>query len=107
MMKLSLFNNKNYLLKFYVIIVLSTPVLQMCPLPYTARVQSGKILIELEEYDEATDCLETLLDEDDEVPDVWYLLGWANYLHGKEYYSNARHYLHKAKEVDCWLGSID
>lgn len=72
---------------------------EMCPLPYTARVQSGKILIELEEYDEATDCLETLLDEDDEVPDVWYLLGWANYLHGKEYYSNARHYLHKAKEV--------
>jgi len=72
---------------------------EMCPLPYTARVQSGKILIELEEYEEATDCLETLLDEDDEVPDVWYLLGWANYLNGKEYYSNARHYLHKAKEV--------
>jgi len=72
---------------------------EMCPLPYTARVQSGKILIELEEYDQATDCLETLLDEDDEVPDVWYLLGWANYLHGKEYYTNARHYLQKAKEV--------
>ena len=48
---------------------------------------------------EATDVLETLLDEDDEVPDVWYLLGWANYLHGKDYYNNARHYLAKAKEV--------
>ena len=49
----------------------------------------------------ATDVLETLLDEDDEVPDVWYLLGWANYLQGSEYYSNSRHYLQKGKEVDC------
>ncbi|XP_005096442.1 probable assembly chaperone of rpl4 [Aplysia californica] len=72
---------------------------EVCSVPYTARVQSGKILIEMEEYEEATEVLETLLDEDDEVPDVWYLLGWANYLHGKEYYSNSRHYLQKAKEV--------
>jgi len=72
---------------------------EVCSLPFTARVQSGKILIELDEYEAATDVLETLLDEDDEVPDVWYLLGWANYLHGADYHSNARHYLIKAKEV--------
>ncbi|KAK7009586.1 TPR repeat-containing protein [Biomphalaria glabrata] len=70
-----------------------------CPLAYNARVQCGKILIEVEDYELATDVLETLLDEDDEVPDVWYLIGWANYLQGQEFYSNARHYLLKGKEV--------
>ncbi|GFR79364.1 TPR repeat-containing protein YDR161W [Elysia marginata] len=72
---------------------------EVCPIPFTTRVQCGKILTELGEYEIATDVLETLLDEDDEVPDVWYLLGWANYLQGSEYYSNSRHYLEKGKEV--------
>lgn len=80
---------------------------EVCSMPFTARVQSGKILIELDEYEEATEVLETLLDEDDEVPDVWYLLGWANYLHGKDYYSNARHYLAKAKEIFTKVKSED
>ncbi|KAK0040920.1 assembly chaperone of rpl4 [Biomphalaria pfeifferi] len=69
-----------------------------CPLAYNARVQCGKILIEVED-ELATDVLETLLDEDDEVPDVWYFIEWANYLQGQEFYSNARHYLLKGKEV--------
>lgn len=72
---------------------------EVCPVPFSTRVQCGKILTELGEYELATDVLETLLDEDDEVPDVWYLLGWANYLQGAEYYSNSRHYLQKGKEV--------
>ncbi|XP_059179305.1 uncharacterized protein LOC131958345 isoform X2 [Physella acuta] len=72
---------------------------ELCPLSFSTRLQCGKILIEVEEYELATDVLETLLDEDDEVPDVWYLIGWANYLQGTEYYSNARHYLEKGKEV--------
>ncbi|CAL1536079.1 unnamed protein product [Lymnaea stagnalis] len=88
---------------------------ELCQIPYTTRIQCGKILIEVEEYELATDVLETLLDEDDEVPDVWYLIGWANYLQGEEYYSNARHYLHKGKEVyikikyqdEALLGHID
>jgi len=72
---------------------------EVCSLPFTARVQSGRTLIEVEEYDAATDVLETLLDEDDEVAEVWYLLGWANFLHGSDYHANARHYLAKANEV--------
>ncbi|KAK3741305.1 hypothetical protein RRG08_034350 [Elysia crispata] len=72
---------------------------EVCPIPFTTRVQCGKILTELGEYEMATDVLETLLDEDDEVPDVWYLLGWANFLQGSEYYNNSRHYLQKGKEV--------
>jgi len=72
---------------------------ELCQIPYTSRVQCAKMLIEVEEYEMATDVLETLLDEDDQVPDVWYLIGWANYLQGQDYYGNARHYLQKAKEV--------
>lgn len=47
----------------------------------------------------AIDVSDSLLDEDDGVPDVWYLIGWANYLQGQDYYGNARHYLQKGKEV--------
>ncbi|CAG5134769.1 unnamed protein product [Candidula unifasciata] len=72
---------------------------EICPVPYSTRMQCAKILIEVEEYELSTDVSETLLDENDEVPDVWYLIGWANYLQGQDYYGNARHYLHKAKEV--------
>ncbi|BFY97480.1 hypothetical protein BsWGS_00520 [Bradybaena similaris] len=72
---------------------------ELCPVPFPARIQCAKILIEVEEYELATDVSETLLDENEEVPDVWYLIGWANYLQGQDYYGNARHYLHKAKEV--------
>lgn len=43
--------------------------------------------------------LELLLDEDEDVPNVWYMLGWANYLQGVDYAANARHYLSKARMV--------
>jgi tetratricopeptide (TPR) repeat protein len=72
---------------------------ELCSIPYTTRVQCAKMLIEVEEYELSTDVSESLLDEDDEIPDVWYLIGWANYLQGHDYYGNARHYLQKAKEV--------
>ena len=47
----------------------------------------------------AGEVLELLLDEDDEVPDVWYMLGWAHYLQGEDYAVNARHYLARARAV--------
>ena len=47
----------------------------------------------------STEVLELLLDEDEDVPDVWYMLGWANYLQGADYAANARHYLSKARQV--------
>ena len=41
--------------------------LQVCPLLYTTRISTAKLLIELEMLDEATQVLEGLLDEDDQV----------------------------------------
>ena len=40
---------------------------QTCPLLYTTRISTAKMLIELEMLDEATQVLEGLVDEDDEV----------------------------------------
>lgn len=48
--------------------------------PYESRITTAKLLIEAEEYEMATEVLEDLLEEDDEVVQVWYLLGWLFYL---------------------------
>ncbi|KAH8038717.1 hypothetical protein HPB51_002861 [Rhipicephalus microplus] len=73
----------------------SDPV-EVCPLSYSSRVNGAKVLIELEMLDEANTVLDGLIEEDDGVVDVWYLLGWLNYLRGGEYQGNARYYLSKA-----------
>ncbi|XP_074509894.1 uncharacterized protein LOC141779128 [Sebastes fasciatus] len=44
---------------------------------YESRVTTAKLLIESEEYEMAVDVLEGLLEEDDEVVQVWYLSGWV------------------------------
>uniref|UniRef100_A0A1E1X514 Uncharacterized protein n=1 Tax=Amblyomma aureolatum TaxID=187763 RepID=A0A1E1X514_9ACAR len=76
----------------------SDPV-EVCPLSYSSRVSAAKLLIELELLDEANTVLDGLIEEDDEVVDVWYLLGWLNYLRGGEYKGNARYYLNRARQV--------
>ncbi|KAM3614260.1 uncharacterized protein V6R79_011781 [Siganus canaliculatus] len=48
--------------------------------PYESRITTAKLLIETEEYEMAVDVLEGLLEEDDEVIQVWYLSGWVCYL---------------------------
>lgn len=48
--------------------------------PYESRITTAKLLIESEEYEVAVDVLEGLLEEDDEVVQVWYLSGWVCYL---------------------------
>ena len=48
---------------------------------------------------DASEVLELLLDEEDEVVEVWYLLGWLNYLQGADCHTNARYYLLKAQQV--------
>ncbi|XP_071396522.1 uncharacterized protein [Centroberyx affinis] len=48
--------------------------------PYESRITTAKLLIETEEYETAVDVLEGLLEEDDEVVQVWYLSGWVCYL---------------------------
>ncbi|XP_033983974.1 probable assembly chaperone of rpl4 isoform X2 [Trematomus bernacchii] len=56
--------------------------------PYESRVTTAKLLLESEEFEVAVDVLEGLLEEDDEVVQVWYLSGWVCYLQ-----------LEKAKEL--------
>ncbi|XP_077431976.1 uncharacterized protein LOC144057872 isoform X2 [Vanacampus margaritifer] len=48
--------------------------------PYESRITTAKLLVESEEYEMAVEVLEDLLEEDDEVVQVWYLSGWVCYL---------------------------
>ncbi|XP_077382383.1 uncharacterized protein LOC144021951 [Festucalex cinctus] len=48
--------------------------------PYESRITTAKLLVESEEYEMAVEVLEGLLEEDDEVVQVWYLSGWVCYL---------------------------
>ena len=47
----------------------------------------------------AAEVLSTLLEENDEDVDIWYLIGWANYRLGDEGKDTARSYLNKAKKL--------
>ena len=62
------------------------------------------MLIELEEWDKAQSVLDGLVEEDEEIVDAWYLLGWLNKLRTDAekddvYLGAARYYLGHAKEV--------
>lgn len=72
---------------------------QAITLSYDSRINTGRILTEVEEYDKAIIVLDQLVEEDDEVIYVWYMLGWVNYCKGEEYFTNAKFYLKKADEV--------
>ncbi|XP_003742882.1 probable assembly chaperone of rpl4 [Galendromus occidentalis] len=67
--------------------------------PFNSRLTGTKLLLELEMYDEAINVLDCLVLEDEECVDVWYLLGWTNFLKGADYLGNAKFYLEKAKKV--------
>ncbi|CAH2282397.1 probable assembly chaperone of rpl4 [Pelobates cultripes] len=72
---------------------------------YESRITTAKLLIEAEEYEVASEILEVLLEEDDEVIQVWYLLGWVCYLQAKApdeedtFKDSAKTYLRKAKKL--------
>lgn len=76
--------------------------------PYETRITTAKLLIEVEEFEMATDVLEGLIEEDDEVVQVWYLLGWVYYLQldktgatedSESLKKSSRIYLTKAKKL--------
>ncbi|XP_065574049.1 uncharacterized protein LOC136036043 isoform X1 [Artemia franciscana] len=71
-----------------------------CPVNYSARLTTVKLLVELERYETAIEILAGLLEEDDECVQTWYLLGWANFLQGDDFKGNARFYLKKSHEVN-------
>ncbi|XP_061101202.1 uncharacterized protein si:dkey-12j5.1 isoform X4 [Conger conger] len=81
--------------------------------PYESRITTAKLLVEAEEYETASEVLEGLLEEDDEVVQVWYLLGWACYLQVEKseepdtFKDSARTYLTKAKKLYMKLGCDD
>jgi len=64
---------------------------------YDFRINTAKILVELEEPQKASQVLEMLLAEDDEVVEIWYLLGYV-YVLLKERKA-AEETLKKAKKV--------
>jgi len=69
-------------------------------LSYDSRLGTVKMLLDLEDLDRATEVLDSLVEEDDEVVAPWYLLGWLNFLRNDpDYHGNVRHYLTKAKQV--------
>ena len=69
-------------------------------LSYNSRLETVKLLLDLEMLEEATRVCDGLLEEDDEVVAPWYLLGWLNFLReDSDYWGNVRHYLTKAKQV--------
>ena len=78
--------------------------IEVCPLIYTTRLSTARMLIELEEWEKAVNVLDGLTEEDDEIVDPWYLLGWLNKVRAESekedvYQGNARYFLTKAKEV--------
>ncbi|RPA99325.1 TPR-like protein [Choiromyces venosus 120613-1] len=50
---------------------------------YADRVNLSKLLIETGEYEVALEVLERLKEEDDQLPDLWYLGGWCLFLMGE------------------------
>ncbi len=78
---------------------------EVCPLLYTTRLSTARMLIELEEWDKAVNVLDGLLEEDEDIVDAWYLMGWSNKVRAElekddMYLGNARYFLSRAKEVN-------
>ncbi|XP_048117611.1 probable assembly chaperone of rpl4 [Alosa alosa] len=73
--------------------------------PYESRITTAKLLIEAEEPEMVMEVCEGLLEEDDEVVQVWYLLGWVCYLQrdkpeeAESFRDSARTYLTRAKKL--------
>lgn len=72
---------------------------EVCPLSYATRLTTARILIEVEDHKSAVEVLEGLTEEDDDVVDVWYLMGWSHYLQGEEQREAAQYCLHRALQV--------
>ena len=73
---------------------------------YESRISLSKMLIEVEEFNNACSVLEELLSEDDEVVQVWYLLGWIHYLKEQDY-DLVLYYLEMAQKLFTQTGCDD
>ena len=68
---------------------------QLPPLEF--RINTAKLLLELHQCELAVDLLSQLLVEDNQLAQVWYLLGWAQHLGGEP--EEAQVNLIKAREL--------
>jgi len=81
--------------------------LPQAPVPsYESRITTSKLLIELENYESAGSVLEELIEESDEVPQVWYLLGWMYHITNQNS-SSIRACLEKAEKLFTQFGCDD
>lgn len=78
--------------------------LQQVP-SYQSQVNWAKLLMEVEEYQNAHLVLDQLLREDDEVVEVWYLLGWLAHL--EDELPSAVDCLTRCKELYTACGCVD
>lgn len=77
------------------------------PVPsYESRITTSKLLIELENYETAGSVLEDLIEENDEFPQVWYLLGWLNHITNQDS-SSIRACLERAQKLLTQFGCED
>lgn len=67
------------------------------PPAYLFRINTVKLLVELQQYDTALEILDNLVAEDENVTQVWYLLGWVHHL--QEDLPTAAGYFVKTKAV--------
>lgn len=75
--------------------------------PFNVRLSAVKLLLDLELFTEATTILDGLVLEDENCVDVWYLLGWTNFLRMDHYLPTAKFYLKKASKVGSAYGCDD
>lgn len=76
------------------------------PPSYETRIGTAKLLIEVENYETAALILEELIEECDEVPQVWYLLGWLHHI-TDQLSSSIKTCLERAQKLFTLLGCDD
>lgn len=76
------------------------------PPSYETRIGTAKLLIEVENYETAASILEELIEECDEVPQVWYLLGWLHHI-TDQLSSSIKTCLERAQKLFTLLGCDD
>jgi len=69
-----------------------------CELDSDIRLEAAKILMQVEDMDNAVAVLEGLVKENGEELEAWYLLGWISHL--KEEWTKARFFLKKTKQIN-------
>lgn len=96
------FGFENDFILFYCILIFFLNI-QECPLDFDARLSCAKLLVETELYEDCESVLDTLIAENDESFEAWYIFGWLRYLQGEDYTEEAVAYLDQAKEVPLAL----